>query len=158
MEQTISSLDLSLVKMKLMDPEEGKGWSKEQCDAAEKEYKRFLNLVFVFNNAVPTKAMDIFWHQHILDTKAYYEDSKRIFGDYLHHYPYFGMFGEDDHNNLVSSFDLTKERYKEIYNEDLDSSINVILAMDNAVIAIDHSPTISSFIKFIYYGSYRKNS
>ena len=120
MEQTISSLDLSLVKMKLMDPDEGQGWSKEQCDAAEKEYKRFLNLVYVFNNAVPTRAMDIFWHQHILDTRAYYDDSKKIFGDYLHHYPYFGMFGEDDHNNLVSSFELTKQRYKEIYNEDLD--------------------------------------
>ena len=120
MEQTILNLDLTLVKKKLMDADEGQGWSKEQCDIAEKEYKRFLNLILVFKNAVPTKAMDVFWHQHILDTRAYVEDSQRIFGDFLHHYPYFGMFGEEDNQRLIDSFELTKLRYKELYGEPLD--------------------------------------
>ena len=120
MKKSIENLDLNNVKMKLMDPEEGQGWTESQCNIAEKEYKRFLNLVLIYGNAVPTKAMDTFWHQHILDTRAYSIDSKKIFGKFLHHYPYFGMFGVDDHKNLTDSFELTKQRYKETYNEELD--------------------------------------
>lgn len=118
--QQIENLDLKMVKMKLMDAEEGQGWSKEQCDIAEKEYKRFLHLVHTHQNAVPTKAMDIFWHQHILDTRAYMQDSKLIFGEYLHHFPYFGMFGEEDNNNLINAFEQTKIRYKDAFGEELD--------------------------------------
>lgn len=116
----IENLNLSLVKMKLMDKEEGQSWSKQQCDFAELEYKRFLNLIYVHQDAVPTKAIDIFWHQHILDTKAYHHDCQVIFGKYLHHFPYFGMFGEQDHENLVLSFETTKARYRELYNEKID--------------------------------------
>ncbi len=120
MKTNIHGLDLSLVKMKLMDPEEGQGWSKEQCDFAENEYKRFLNIIYVYKDAVPTKAIDIFWHQHILDTRAYHKDCQSIFGNYLHHFPYFGMFGEQDYENLVNSFETTKDRYYELYEEKLD--------------------------------------
>ena len=103
-----------------MDPEEGQGWSREQCILAEIEYKRFLHLVYIHKNAVPTKAMDVFWHQHILDTRAYFEDSKLIFGEYLHHFPYFGMFGKEDEKNLVDGFNLTKAHYKDAFGEELD--------------------------------------
>ncbi len=120
MEKNLQNLDLTLVKIKLMDTEEGQGWTKEQCEIAELEYKRFLNLIYVFKNAVPTKAIDIFWHQHILDTRAYAEDSIRLFGEFLHHFPYFGMFGEEDNQNLIDSFEQTKHRYKELYGEELD--------------------------------------
>jgi len=37
-------LDLSNVRMKLADPEEGKGISDGQLDLAEQEYRRFLAL------------------------------------------------------------------------------------------------------------------
>ena len=40
----IANLDLEMVKMKLMDTEEGLGWTAEQCEIAEVEYKRFLHL------------------------------------------------------------------------------------------------------------------
>jgi hypothetical protein len=120
MTSTIQNLDLSLVKMKLMDVDEGKGWTNDQCNFAEKEYKRFLNLILVYNDAVPTKAIDIFWHQHILDTRAYHTDCEQVFGKYLHHFPYFGMFGEEDHANLLTSFEKTKARYYELYKESLD--------------------------------------
>ena len=116
----IKNLDFTNVKMKLMDPDEGQGWSRSQCDIVEQEYKRYLQLLIVYGNAVPTRAMDIFWHQHILDTRAYLEDCNNVFGEYLHHYPYFGMFGEVDHQNLIDSFELTKKRYKETFNEELD--------------------------------------
>ncbi|MCB9047403.1 MAG: hypothetical protein H6550_14820 [Chitinophagales bacterium] len=48
MKKSIENLDLNNVKMKLMDPEEGQGWTESQCNIAEKEYKRFLNLVLIY--------------------------------------------------------------------------------------------------------------
>ncbi|MBK7566233.1 MAG: hypothetical protein IPI31_00245 [Bacteroidetes bacterium] len=41
---TIANINLEMAKMKLMDREERLGWTVEQCDMAEIEYKRFLQL------------------------------------------------------------------------------------------------------------------
>ena len=41
----IAALDLEMVKMKLRDKDEGQGWSLQQTDEAELEYKRWLTLV-----------------------------------------------------------------------------------------------------------------
>jgi hypothetical protein len=35
-----------------------------------------------------------------LDTQKYQEDCERVFGYFLHHFPYFGMRGEEDAENL----------------------------------------------------------
>ncbi len=69
----INIIDLSMVKQKLMDPEEGQGWSVDQADQAELRYRRYLCMLFICRDGsiVPTKDIDIFWHQHILDTHAY---------------------------------------------------------------------------------------
>ena len=77
----IAHLDLEMIKMKLKDTEEGLGWTDEQCDVAEVEYKRFLHLNKKFPDfpIVPHKTMDLMWHQHILDTRAYHEDSQNVF-------------------------------------------------------------------------------
>ena len=40
--------------------------------------------------------MDAFWHQHILDTVAYQRDTVQIFGYFLHHFPYFGIWAAKD--------------------------------------------------------------
>ena len=116
---TVASIDLEMVKMKLRDPEEGLGWTVEQCDEAEVEYKRYLHLTKKFPNAslVPHSVMDDMWHQHILDTRAYHKDSNLIFGEYLHHYPYFGLRSEEDQQNLVSSFDETQKIYEKEFGE-----------------------------------------
>ena len=94
----IAGLDLEMVKMKLRDPDEGAGWTAEQCESAEVEYKRFLHLNRSFREQpiVPNVIMDTMWHFHILDTRRYVADSERLFGGYFHHYPYFGMRGEED--------------------------------------------------------------
>ena len=63
------------------------------------------------------KIMDNMWHFHILDTRAYVKDCDAVFGHYLHHYPYFGMRGEQDAANLKNSFELTKVKYEEAFNE-----------------------------------------
>lgn len=117
----IAAIDLEMVKMKMQESDEGAGWSVQQCESGEIEYKRFLHLNQIFPKAsiVPNKIMDTVWHFHILDTRAYCKDSQEVFGGYFHHFPYFGMRGEEDKNNLVSSFERTKQLYLETFNESM---------------------------------------
>ena len=118
-EPSIAELDLEMVKMKLRDPDEGQGWSFEQCDSAEIEYKRFLHLNLQYRKSaiVPNKIMDTMWHYHILDTRAYHRDSEKVFGGYFHHFPYFGMRGEQDAQDLENAFHATKKLYEEEFGE-----------------------------------------
>ena len=105
----IAAIDLEMIKMKMSLPDEGEGWTKEQCDDAEVEYKRFLhmNKKFLKSAIVPTDVIDTMWHYHILDTRAYHKDSEKVFGGYFHHFPYFGLRGDEDKQNLISSFDIS---------------------------------------------------
>jgi len=115
---TVAALDLEMIKMKLREPEEGENWTPEQCDSAEIEYKRYLSLCLEFGKGiVPNKIMDTFWHYHILDTRAYHADCEKVFGHYLHHFPYFGMRGEQDAKDLENSFYKTKEMYHTTFGE-----------------------------------------
>ncbi len=118
----IEALDFSRIKNKLMTSTEEEVWTFEQCEIAEREYKRFLTLI-KWNNGVsivPTKQMDKFWHQHILDTAAYAVDCQQVFGYFLHHYPYFGINGIEDKKNLEASFKKTKLLYYQAFGEELD--------------------------------------
>jgi hypothetical protein len=119
-DRLIASLDLEMVKMKLREPEEGENWTQEQCDSAEIEYKRYLQLCKKYGKGiVPNKIMDKVWHYHILDTRAYHKDCDTVFGHYLHHFPYFGMRGEQDRKDLENGWLLTKQRYLEAFNEEI---------------------------------------
>jgi len=121
--ETIASFDLEMVKMKMTEPDEGIGWTVEQCEDAEIEYKRFLTLCihYPFPNysIVPNKIMDTMWHYHILDTRAYHRDCESAFGGYFHHFPYFGLRGEEDAINLKNAFESTKELYLILFGESL---------------------------------------
>jgi hypothetical protein len=111
--QDINELDFTMVRRKLQDKEEGQGWNHQQCIHAEEEYKKFLALKRTFpeKEIVPNKIVDMFWHQHILDTEKYAADCQAIFGYFVHHFPYFGMNGKQDAQNLANAFDETKELY-----------------------------------------------
>lgn len=110
----IQALDLSMIKVKLQDSEEGAGWTREMCDAVELEYKRFLALKRAYpdRDIVPNRQVDLFWHQHILDTEQYAQDCQELFGTFLHHYPYFGMRDEEDYANLCAAFQATEFLYQ----------------------------------------------
>ena len=60
------------------------------------------------------------WHYHILDTRAYCKDSDKVFGGYFHHFPYFGMRGDEDERNLRRAFEQTKGLYLEAFGEGMD--------------------------------------
>jgi len=60
----------------------------------------------------PTRDIDAFWHAHILDTRKYIDDCERVFGFYLHHFPYFGMRGADDAAALAKAGERTRELHE----------------------------------------------
>jgi len=117
-------LDLTMVRLKLADPEEGKGYSGEHLDLLEGEYRKFLALHLMHPDAdiVPCKIVDEMWHQHILDTAAYRVDCDAIFGRFLDHFPYFGMRDEQDAQDLMDAYDATLERYQAAFGPLPDGS------------------------------------
>lgn len=105
--------------MKLMDRDEGPGLEQDQVDLMEAEYRKFLSLHLVHPDAdiVPCKIVDEMWHRHILDTRAYREDCKAIFGRFLDHFPYFGMRGAQDAEALNEAYAETLEKYRVAFGE-----------------------------------------
>jgi hypothetical protein len=85
----------------------------------EIEYRRFLALHLAYPGAdiVPCKLVDQIWHQHILDTRAYTRDCDAVFGEFLHHFPYFGMNGPEDAQALHDAYAWTLARYREAFGE-----------------------------------------
>ena len=132
----VELLDLGPIKVKLMEPEEGEGWTREQVNAVEVWYKRFLclNLKYPSDSVVPTKAIDTFWHYHILDTQKYFADCDKVFGAYFHHFPYFGMRGVDDAQALSNAFDETTDLFLIEFGESLSSLGKFFSAGDGALL------------------------
>ena len=120
----IQALDLDPIKLKLMDAEEGQGWTREYVDRMELAYKRFLSLMVRFpdETIAPTKDVDKFWHGHILDTIKYADDCQNVFGYFLHHFPYFGMRGEEDAANLRAAGGNMHALYEREYGEALPAN------------------------------------
>jgi hypothetical protein len=118
----IFDLDLDPIKVKLMHAESGEGWSRERVDAVEPEYRRFLVLMKTYpdEQVAPLADVDTFWHYHILDTLKYAEDCERIFGYFLHHFPYVGLGGEADHAAHEAVAIRMRELYEQTFHETYD--------------------------------------
>jgi hypothetical protein len=116
----IAALNLEPIKNKLMDPESGEGWSRAKVEAMDLEYRRFLHLMHAFPNqsASPTKAVDTFWHYHILDTQRYAADCDHVFGCFMHHDPYGEPQQAADGSEAgVDSGERTREMYEATFGE-----------------------------------------
>ena len=115
----IQSLALDPIKVKLMDADEGHGWSREYADRMEVAYKRFLTLLVTHpeTTIAPSKEIDKFWHAHILDTMKYAEDCLQVFGYFLHHFPYFGLRGADDAAQLAMAGQDMERLYLQEFGE-----------------------------------------
>lgn len=114
----VKSLNFDKLKWKLTKSSEA-SWNADLCEFAETEYYKFLTLKKRYPKVslVPSKLVDKFWHEHILDTKAYAEDCNNVFGRFIHHYPYFGIYGADDQKSLQSSFDETVALYEKHFDK-----------------------------------------
>ncbi len=119
----IEALDLDPIKFKLMDHEEGQGWSREYTEKMAIAYKRFLTLLVTHPETpiAPSKDIDKFWHGHILDTMKYAEDCEKIFGYFLHHFPYFGMRGEEDAAQLAEAGEEMHRLYEQEFGESMEA-------------------------------------
>ncbi len=117
--ESIKNLDLEPIMVKIMEKEEGLGWDLEYTSIIAEEYRKFLTLCLENKDAdiVPCGDVDKFWHYHILDTLKYAEDCDAIFGCFLHHFPYFGMRGEQDLQNLKTAFGNTCAAYTKRFGE-----------------------------------------
>lgn len=119
----IDSLDLGPIGFKLMNPDSGDGWSREKVERVMEVYKDFLYLsVTQSESMVPTKDVDSFWHTHILDTAKYAADCENTFGFFLHHFPYLGIRGGDDRQNLAIAFGRTKEIFMQELGKEYGAS------------------------------------
>ncbi len=116
---SINNLDLEPIMVKVMDRDEGYGWSLDFTKKIANEYKRFLTICLENHDfpMVPSSFVDKFWHFHILDTQKYADDCNVIFGEFLHHFPYFGMRGEDDEKNLKQAWIDSRSLYIRRFGE-----------------------------------------
>ncbi len=89
-------------------------WSDTLCNFAEDEYRKLLSLKKWYPKLsfVPSKLVDKYWHEHILDTQSYADDCQKVFGYFLHHYPYFGIYDDKDQNAMQKTFDETITLYE----------------------------------------------
>jgi hypothetical protein len=85
----------------------------------EQEYRRFLAMHLAHPDAeiVPCHLVDEMWHGHILDTIAYREDCEELFGEFLDHYPYFGMQSDEEVQALNDAYADTLEIYEREFGE-----------------------------------------
>ncbi|WP_095148387.1 hypothetical protein [Pseudomonas sp. Irchel s3a18] len=114
LEMQVSQLDFQRLKHKYTASSEAE-MSAAQWDASELEYRRFLTLKCLYPTValVPSKPVDAIWHAHILDTRAYRENCLQVFGRFIDHYPYFGIYGQDDYQELKSAFAHTVALYEQ---------------------------------------------
>lgn len=109
--QYIYSIDFSAIinKMVLQD-----GWQKENAYALSELYKNYLFLIRKFGEQYPTlppsQEIDLFWHNHILDTTKYLQDCQAIFGKFLHHNPYFlGLDSDEKDWDVINAFETVQQ-------------------------------------------------
>jgi hypothetical protein len=115
----IAALDLTPIKFKATRQEDGYGWTPEYADRMELAYKRYLTLHAKYPEQMlaPDQDVDRFWHLHILDTRKYAADCEAVFGYFLHHFPYFGLRGEEDAKALQSAFERTQSLYAQEFGD-----------------------------------------
>lgn len=116
----LQHMDLGPIRFKLASSE-GENWSPEQIAKVEKAYRMFLALTVAYPDALvaPSKLVDTMWHHHILDTKKYQEDCEKFLGGFLHHFPYFGMRGTEDKEDLQAAGHTTSELYMREFGFDV---------------------------------------
>lgn len=107
-QKRIAELDLEPIKFKLAVSD---GYTADEIAAVEKWYRRFLFLAWKRPDmaVVIPEPIDAMWHHHILDTRKYAEDCAAVFGQFLHHFPYFGLRGDDDARALRTAFKNTND-------------------------------------------------
>ncbi len=121
--ENIQRLDFSMIVYKITQPDPSIAmlWDEESAIQAIGYYKNYLWLLRKYSELhsviPPSIEIDEIWHHHILDTYQYEKDCLMIFGQFLHHYPYFGMRGEQDKIDLYNKFEITQQLHFKEFGE-----------------------------------------
>jgi hypothetical protein len=113
----IRALDLESVKVRMMDPELGEGWTREYAEGIEQGYRNYLTMLAKYQDHAEdillSKDVDEFWHTHILQTMKYSEDCESVFGTYLHHSPHVGERKPEDLQKRAALAEKTRRLYRQ---------------------------------------------
>jgi hypothetical protein len=118
----IDLLDLEPIVYKLMHPEPGEtALGLPDADRDVALYRCFLKLCVLYPDAtiVPTRQLDRVWHTHMLDTAKYRADCDRVFGQFMDHFPYAGLCGEDDSHTWRENFARTRRLFAEQFGVEI---------------------------------------
>src|SRR5712691_9729680 len=120
----INALDLESVKIRVIDPELGKGWTREHAEGIERGYRTYLTMLAKYpdhaEDILLSKDVDEFWHTHILQTIKYTEDCEEVFGKYLHHAPHIGEVTSADKEKRVALAEKTRSLYQKEFGDEED--------------------------------------
>src|SRR5258708_1276165 len=122
----IQALDLETVKIRVMDPVRGEGWTREYADSIEVAYKTYLTMLAKYpddaEDILLSEDVDEFWHTHILQTVKYSEDCQEVFGNYLHHAPHIGEFTSADIEEREVQAEKTRRLYEREFGGGQDAA------------------------------------
>jgi hypothetical protein len=122
----IRTLDLESVKLRVMDPELGEGWTREYADSIEAAYKNYLTMLVKYpddaEDIMLSEDVDEFWHTHILQTRKYAEDCQRAFGNFLHHEPHVGERTAADLEKRAAMAERTRGLYAREFGDAQDAA------------------------------------
>jgi hypothetical protein len=92
-------------------------WSVAKSERVIDEYRRFLFLALEADHPVsPSRAVDLAWHQHLLDTRSYWQEfCPQVLGQPLHHTPSRG--GEEERQRMVEWYLRTLASYRSFFGE-----------------------------------------
>ncbi len=133
--EKVESLDLTVVTKRFK--ERYAITDDNALSAIEADYRRFLILVLENpeDGIVPwSQVIDDYWHEHILNTKKYYEDCMVLKGGLIHHNPDVPK-GTPKHSDL---FGRTKQLY---YNRFVSNQTYVESEIDDLMflfLTLDH--------------------
>ena len=112
----IHALDLTSVKVRLMDGQLGEGWNQAYADSIEAAYKTYLIMLAKYpehaEDIMLAEDVDEFWHTHILQTMKYAYNCEKVFGKFLHHDPHIGPRTEETFATRAAKADKTRQLYE----------------------------------------------
>lgn len=121
---SIDELNLERLVAKAIYPLTGLNWSLQEALEISDLYRVFLFLCFQYpeKTIVPPRDVDEFWHLHILDTRNYKIDCEKIFGSFLHHFPYSGLDRSSEiekleFNAIQDTLELVKKHFPKLVGE-----------------------------------------
>jgi hypothetical protein len=93
------------------------GWSAAKSERVLGEYRRFLLLAMEAGHPVsPSRAVDLAWHQHLLDTRRYWQEfCPRVLGRPLQHTPSRGS--EEERQRMWERYRRTLASYRAFFGE-----------------------------------------